>query len=272
MMKFLLPAIAAIFLGACSTKTTAEADTNGWHLIWEETFNGESVDTAVWSRIPRGTADWNNYMTDLDTCYALRDGKMTLRGIAAFEGCNDTAAYLTGGLFTKGKMAFDDGRIEICARFDSGKGAWPAIWLLPDPAFTTEPEEAVTWPNGGEIDVMEHLNFDTIAYQTVHSYYTLRLGLDSVPPHFATGRINRDDFNVYAVEMLEDSLKFYINDIHTFTYPRIATDLPGQFPFTMPYYLLIDMQLGGSWVGEVDPKDLPVEMEIDWVRFYRKNP
>ena len=54
MMKFLLPAIAAIFLGACSTKTTAEAETNGWHLIWEETFNGESVDTAVWSRIPRG--------------------------------------------------------------------------------------------------------------------------------------------------------------------------------------------------------------------------
>ncbi|MDE6039915.1 MAG: hypothetical protein K2F75_08025, partial [Paramuribaculum sp.] len=67
MMKFLLPAIAAIFLGACSTKSIAEADTNGWHLIWEETFNGESVDTAVWSRIPRGTADWNNYMTDLDT-------------------------------------------------------------------------------------------------------------------------------------------------------------------------------------------------------------
>ena len=31
-------------------------------------------------------------------------------------------------------------------------------------------------------------------------------------------------------------------------------------------YLLIDMQLGGAWVGSVDPNDLPVEMEIDWVR------
>jgi hypothetical protein len=30
------------------------------------------------------------------------------------------------------------------------------------------------------------------------------------------------------------------------------------------------MQLGGSWVGAVDPEDLPVEMEIDWVRFYQK--
>lgn len=42
----------------------------------------------------------------------------------------------------------------------------------------------------------------------------------------------------------------------------------GQFPFYIPQYLLIDMQLGGQWVGDVDPADLPVEMEIDWVRYY----
>ena len=29
------------------------------------------------------------------------------------------------------------------------------------------------------------------------------------------------------------------------------------------------MQLGGSWVGTVDPADLPVEMEVDWVRYYQ---
>lgn len=30
------------------------------------------------------------------------------------------------------------------------------------------------------------------------------------------------------------------------------------------------MQLGGQWVGEVDPADLPVEMEVDWVKYYKK--
>ena len=30
------------------------------------------------------------------------------------------------------------------------------------------------------------------------------------------------------------------------------------------------LQLGGSWVGKVDPEDLPVEMAVDWVRFYQK--
>ena len=52
----------------------------------------------------------------------------------------------------------------------------------------------------------------------------------------------------------------------------IETDKEGQFPFVgKDFYLLLDMQLGGNWVGQVDPADLPVEMEIDWVRFYRKD-
>ena len=55
-------------------------------------------------------------------------------------------------------------------------------------------------------------------------------------------------------------------------HPRIETDKEGQFPFVgKDFYLLLDMQLGGNWVGQVDPADLPVEMEIDWVRFYRKD-
>ncbi len=54
------------------------------------------------------------------------------------------------------------------------------------------------------------------------------------------------------------------------TYPRIDYAIDGQFPFDRPYYLLVDMQLGGNWVGSVDPSELPVEMEVDWVRYYKR--
>ena len=159
-------------------------------------------------------------------------------------------------------MGFSDGRIEIRARLHGAKGAWPAFWLLPE----NEP-----WPDGGEIDIMERLNYDSIAYQTVHSAYTYTLGINDNPPQGSTGRIDPDGYNVYCVEMHRDSLVFFINDKRTFAYPRIQTDKKGQFPFTdKDFYLLLDMQLGGSWVGKVDTADLPVEMEIDWVRFYRK--
>ena len=79
-----------------------------------------------------------------------------------------------------------------------------------------------------------------------------------------------DEYNIYSVDIYPDSLVFAINHDYTFTYPRISTDKEGQYPFYQPYYLLIDMQLGGSWVGGVDPKDLPVEMLVDWVRYYEK--
>ena len=201
-------------LVSCKSSKTS----SGWSLIWEENFNQKkSFDSQVWSKIPRGKSDWNNYMTDFDSCYAMRKGKLVLRGIVNHTQRNDTAPYLTGGVYTKGKKAFTNGRIEICAKLNAAGGAWPAIWMLP---------EGAAWPSGGEIDIMERLNNDSIAY--------------------------------------------HVNDVHTFTYPRIQTKEEGQFPFNQPFYLLIDMQLGGSWVGAVSPGDLPVEMEVDWVRFYQR--
>lgn len=233
-----------------------------WRLVWEENFDQiNDFDPAVWSKIPRGTADWNNYMSDFDSLYEMRNGNLVLRGIQNLTQPQDTAPFLTGGVYTKGKMGFMDGRLEIKAKLNGAIGAWPAFWLLPQEG---------QWPMGGEIDIMERLNYDNIAYQTVHSHYTYDLGFKTTPPQGSTGPIHPEAYNVYAVEMYADSLCFFINDQHTFTYPRIETDQEGQFPFHQPFYLLLDMQLGGSWVGAVDPTELPVEMSIDWVRFYQK--
>ena len=233
-----------------------------WRLVWEENFDQiNDFDPAVWSKIPRGTADWNNYMSDFDSLYEMRNGNLVLRGIQNLTQPQDTAPFLTGGVYTKGKMGFMDGRLEIKAKLNGATGAWPAFWLLPQEG---------QWPMGGEIDIMERLNYDNIAYQTVHSHYTYDLGFKTTPPQGSTGPIHPEAYNVYAVEMYADSLCFFINDQHTFTYPRIETDQERQFPFHQPFYLLLDMQLGGSWVGAVDPTELPVEMSIDWVRFYQK--
>lgn len=237
-------------------------NTKEWRLVWEDDFNNETgFDPAIWTKIPRGTSDWNNYMSDYDSCYAVHDGNLILRGLTNYSLPNDTAPYLTGGLYTKDKMTFDNGLLEIRAKLQPATGAWPAIWML---------AQGEKWPVGGEIDIMERLNADSIAYQTVHSYYTYTLGIKDNPKPGATGLIKPDDYNIYAVELSPDSLSFFINGTHTFSYPRIETDKEGQYPFDRPFYLLIDMQLGGSWVGGVEPADLPVEMWVDWVRFYKK--
>lgn len=256
-LDWALPILLCL-LGSCASHP------KGWKLVWEEDFNGRTLDTTVWSRIPRGAAQWQDTQsTDDPRLVVLRDGMLVLRGIQNDDLKADTSAYLTGGVWTKDKHAFEMGRVEIKARLQGARGAWPAIWMM---AFDTRNKP---WPDGGEIDIMERLNHDTIAYQTVHSHYTYTLKQGSNPPQGSKGPIRPDDFNVYGATIYPDSVVLSINGQPTLCYPRIHTDKRGQFPFYTPQFLLIDMQLGGDWVGKVYPEDLPVEMEVDWVRHYK---
>lgn len=247
--------VSLILLLSCKEKEAA------WELVWEEEFDQTGhFNETYWSKIPRGKSDWQNYMSDFDSLFRMQDGNLVLRGIVNHSLPHDTAAFLTGGVWTKDKFNFERGRVEIRARMEGARGAWPAFWMLPQNG---------KWPDGGEIDIMERLNSEDKAYQTIHSHYTYTLGIKD-PPTSATGQIDPFGYNTYAVELHADSVCLFINDHPTLTYPRIKTDKEGQFPFDQPQYLLIDMQLGGSWVGAVYPEDLPVEMWIDWVRYYQK--
>lgn len=231
-----------------------------WQLVWSDEFNEDGViDLEIWSKIPRGRSDWDRHMSNHDPLYDVKAGNLILRGIKNPGIQGDTVPCITGGIFTKDKKGFHRGKIEISAKFQDTQGAWPAFWLLP---FDNQ-----GWPHGGELDIMERLNGDSVAHQNVHSYYTKQSG-QSTPKTNAISPIEHGGYNTYGVELWADSVVFLVNGRRTFNYPRIETDFGWQFPFDQPYYLLLDMQLGGSWVGEVDLDDLPVEMYIDWVRFY----
>lgn len=66
-------------MSACKTSVKSKE----WKLVWVEDFDQKnSFDESVWTKIPRGTSDWNNYMSYYDSCYAMQDGNLILRGIA----------------------------------------------------------------------------------------------------------------------------------------------------------------------------------------------
>ncbi len=258
----LLAAVTTVAAASCATDDSGK---DGWKLVWEENFESEAIDGSVWGYTRRGNADWAKTQSDDVRCYAFRDGNLILRGIVNDDLKADTSAYLCGGLSTQGKKEFKPGRIEVRAKLQAGRGAWPAIWLLPY-------DNDAKWPNCGEIDIMERLNHDGFVYQTVHSHYTHTLKMKDNPANTDTMGIAVDDFNVYGVDIFRDSIVFRVNGVKNHVYPRLA-ELPdslGQFPYYQSYYLLVDMQLGGKWVGKVDSTELPVEMEVDWVRYYTK--
>lgn len=232
-------------------------------LIWSDEFSTPELDTAKWTRISANQADWGRHMTTDSLVFGWANGVLELKGINNPDTSIDKRPFLTGGIYTKGKFSWTYGRIEIRAKLDEAQGAWPAFWML---GATTVHG---SYPRNGEIDIMEHLNFEDSIYQTVHSYYTLELKEKKNPPHYGKAAINRNDFNIYGLEWTPDYLAFTLNGQESFRYPRRINVDPSQWPFDQPFYLLLDQQLGGSWVGKVNPQQLPVSIYIDWVRIYQ---
>ncbi|RCW31572.1 glycoside hydrolase family 16 protein [Marinilabilia salmonicolor] len=257
--------IYLFFLIAISVSCSSgkDEDTPKRKIIWQDEFNEDGTpDPEKWTFAGRNTPDWACYCTDDPSTAFVRDGKLHLVGKLS-ENPEDTAKYNTGCISTKEKFDFKYGRIEVKAKLSKGKGSWPAIWMMPSE------NKYGGWPHSGEIDIMEHLNFDNFVYQTVHSEYVDIQNKRQNPDYSTTASFKEGDFNTYGMEWYPDSIVFMINNKKKLTYPKVEKEGAAQWPFDQPFYIILDQALGGNWVGEIIDEDLPVTMEVDWVRVYQ---
>ena len=232
-------------------------------MVWHDEFDSGTLDETVWSKIPRSKADWAVHMTSDERLYGFEDGNLVLRGMVNDFLPKDKAEFLTGGVWTKYKKNFGFGRIEVRAKFDVAQGFWPAIWMLPQSTKTLK------WPHGGEIDIMEHFGDSPYVNHTIHSHYTYNLRRRKRPPYVAYPKYNEGEYNVYGMERFQDSLVFSVNGQRTMNYPRFRKGANDQFPFSQhDYYLILDAQLGNDGSPSIDQSKLPVELRIDYVRYY----
>ncbi len=262
-----LVATLSLSANADVNKTAAKTqETPEWELVWSDEFAGEELDNAIWTRCQRGKSDWDNTVSDDPRLLTIEDGVLHLRGIVNDKTDNDPAPYLTAAVNSRGKFTFRHGKVQIRARIKSAQGAWPALWMM----------GAEQGRHGyGEIDLMEHLNFDDIVYQTVHSDYTIHIDKENSPKKGGTAGINRDDWNTYGCEWDANKIVFTVNGQPTHTYPRVPDKGEKQWPFDQPFYFILSMQIGGKWVnnaGPTNPAHYPAGMEIDWVRVYKQKP
>lgn len=256
--------VVFLILNGCSVTKSTKTSNGSWQLAWEENFSKpDFLDKTKWSVVERRKPDWANYMSDHKNVIHIKNGKLYLRGIKNPDRKKDTAKYLTGGLSSKEKFTFTYGKIEIRAKLENAQGAWPALWLLPNG------NKYGAYPRNGEIDLMEHLNYDSKIYQTVHSYYTLELNEKTNPKNGAIVPVKPTQYNVYGLEWFPDKLVFTLNGKETFVYPKLDNVDKSQWPFDQPFYIILSMQLEGAWVGKANPDDLPVQMIIDWVKVYK---
>jgi beta-glucanase (GH16 family) len=243
---------------------------NNWKLVWSDEFDREGLpDTTKWNYDTHGNEyGWGNNeqqwytVADPDNAY-IRNGILTITAIKKSTFGKD---YSSSRLTTKGKGDWRYCKVEVRAKLPSGRGTWPAIWMLP-----TENRYG-GWPKNGEIDIMEHVGFnpDTV-FSTIHTgafNHTIgtQVGKKMGLPTATT------EFHVYSTEWNESEIKSFVDGEHYFTFSNNGKGFES-WPFDQPFHLILNLAIGGGLGGQkgIDDSKFPHKFEIDYVRVYQKN-
>jgi beta-glucanase (GH16 family) len=146
-MKNYILVIAALLGGFAGTGMAEDFP----KLIWQDEFEGASIDPAKWEFEVNARGGGNNelqyYVTNN---IAVRDGFLFIEARKEkYTGPEGTRDYTSSRIRTLKRGDWLYGRFEIRAKLPSGKGYWPAIWMLPTDMVYGG------WPKSGEIDIME---------------------------------------------------------------------------------------------------------------------
>lgn len=257
-----------LFCTSCSSihnihTTSLHATTKDWNLIFEDNFNKSgSFNSKKWSYAPRANPAWARFLTEGKDYVSQKNGNLVLRMDNKFI-VNDSIPFHSGGIQTAGKFSFLYGKVEVRAKFTQGKGSWPAIWMMPE-----QPHAYGGWPNSGEIDIMEHVNNEVNIHQTIHNAAeTNEKGGSSSTK---STKYIKNEFNIYGIIWDPQKIEFYVNNQLTYTYHKKDNATSKEWPFDKPFYLILNQSGGAGWPGKIDEKDLPFEMQVDYVKVYQK--
>lgn len=235
-------------------------------LVWSDEFNENGLpDSSAWSYAVGGKGYGNNelqYYTHADTNNVfIKNGKLHIRTL---KQTKDNNAYTSARLISSGKQNFTYGRIEVRAKLPKGRGTWPAIWML------SEDIAKVGWPACGEIDIMEHVGYDSgQIHGTIHSTAYNHMKDTQKGKSISIENVF-DQFHNYSVEWTKEKIDFYVDDqlYNTIINEHLSS---AEWPFDKPFYIILNVAVGGNWGGQkgVDDSIFPATMEVDYVRVYQ---
>uniref|UniRef100_A0A7C1FI67 Glycosyl hydrolase family protein n=1 Tax=Caldilinea aerophila TaxID=133453 RepID=A0A7C1FI67_9CHLR len=233
----------------------------GWELVWSDEFDGQALNSANWVA-EIGAGGWGNnelqFYTDRLENLRIENGILV---IEARKEVHRGSPYTSARIKTQGKQVFQYGRIEARMKLPTGKGIWPAFWMLGE----TLPQ--VGWPRAGEIDIMENIGEPYAIYGTVHGPgYSGGNGVGK--SYTVAGPPLYEDFHIYAIEWAPGEIRWFLDDVLFNTVTE--RDVPGPWVFDQPFFILLNLAVGGNWPGYPDETtQFPQQLLVDFVRVYR---
>ena len=247
----------------------------GYALVWSDEFDTPGLpDPAKWQYDTfRNKDGWFNnekqyYAAEREKNARVVDGRLILEAhsedLSSYRFADwGGQKYSSARLITRGLGDWTYGLFEIRAKLPCGRGTWPAIWMLPS-------DESVTWPAGGEIDIMEHVGFEPgVIHHSIHtSAFNFSRGTQKTSSHQVADAC--DAMHKYQLLWTTDFMVFGVDDQPKLLF-RKESDKQARWPFDAPQHLLLNIAVGGNWGGQkgIDPAGFPARMEVDYVRVYQ---
>ena len=244
--------IVALLALSASVFADPPSNFSGWELVFEDNFDGTSLDKKKWNPTYNWGPTHNHRAYCAEENVIVSDGTLKLKG----EKKKHPKA--------NGKTAkFNNKEIPVDYKAPWQKGTWPAFWTLQD-----------GWPP--EIDILEipasRKQHHYYLHYTDPSWYNSH---GSAWDHEASFGGHKDDntdrsagFHTYAVEWDESTLSFYFDDKKFASYNR-----PTEIKQLTAQYIIVNLAIGG-WAGDdiEITTDKPAYFESDWVRVWQAKP
>lgn len=275
-------------LGNIEIGTPDNSNIEGMNLIWNDEFNGTSLNTSVWNyntgyyiNDDPNSWGWGNneleHYTNSTKNVFVENGKLNIKAYEEPKSFpqdpNRYAQYSSGKITTKDNFFMKYGRIDIRAKLPKGNGVWPALWMLP------KDDSYGAWAASGEIDIMEakgrlpgitsgalHFGGQWPVNKYISGEYV-----------FQNGQTFDSDYHVYSIVWEEDNLKWYVDGKCFFKVTReqwysVSAPNNANAPFDKEFYLIMNLAIGGHFDGGLTPdaSDIPATMQVDYVRAYKE--
>ncbi|YCM44170.1 glycoside hydrolase family 16 protein [Verrucomicrobiaceae bacterium 227] len=257
-----------------------------WVPVWQDEFNGNSLDRSKWAHEVNSYGGGNNerqYYSDSPKNTVVSDGKLQLKlfrePFTTVDG--KTQPYTSSRIRSMYRGDWKYGKFEIRAKMPGGQGIWPAAWMLP----TNSPYGI--WAACGEIDIIESHGTDVD-----QTFGTLHFG-GQWPDNTHKGAIYRfpkknaaEDFHVYGVEWSKDEISWFLDgkkwqtikkeDWNSAAAPDSATA-----PFDQPFHMILNLAADGGFFKDpnngstdqnsdnIPDSEFPQVFEIDYVRVFQ---
>jgi len=286
-----------------------QCDNNSWHLVFEDNFESNNLDLSVWELQPWAEGELYGNGGNSQEYNSLDNVKVsngTMKIIAkrehlfvraiSYKPDNEILEdglpnkrdyyYTSSNIWTKRDFGY--GRLEAKIKIPKGKGFWPAFWM-----FGANPWE--------EIDVFEFWNESTLTgsfdpsklsrvhNMTVHDDWDN----DGRPSSCGTkysGVDFSEEFHIYTIIWEKDMIQWLVDGVVRRTDTRYYDISGAQSSCTLKGYhqylknliypknpmsiiLNLSIQSGGDKYNNAPDSSTPFpsEMEVDWVRFYKKS-